>query len=74
MLNDVQHGNDRPGHDRRYAINCDKLKTELGWRQSGTFEQGLEKTVQWYLDNPTWIARVRSGVYREWMEVNYGAR
>ncbi|MEI8096403.1 MAG: dTDP-glucose 4,6-dehydratase [Spirochaetales bacterium] len=70
----ITYVKDRPGHDRRYAINCDKLKTELGWRQSGTFEQGLEKTAQWYLDNPTWIARVRSGAYREWMAVNYGGR
>ena len=70
----ITYVKDRPGHDRRYAINCDKLKTELGWKQSVTFDQGLEKTVQWYLDNPTWIERVRSGAYRDWMDANYGKR
>lgn len=65
---------DRPGHDRRYAIDCSKLKKELGWKQSLDFDAGLEKTVAWYLDNPRWIERVRSGAYREWIEKNYGAR
>jgi len=70
----ISYVKDRPGHDRRYAIDCSKLKKELGWKQSVTFDQGLEKTVRWYLENPRWIERVRSGAYREWMEKNYGAR
>ncbi len=54
---------DRPGHDQRYAINCDKLKSELGWKQSVTFEEGLKKTVQWYLENREWIENIQSGDY-----------
>jgi len=65
---------DRPGHDRRYAIDCSKLKKELGWKQSVDFDAGLRKTVRWYLDNSRWIERVRSGEYRKWMETNYGKR
>ena len=65
---------DRPGHDRRYAINCDKLKKELGWKQSVNFEQGLDLTVRWYLDNEEWIRNVQSGEYKKWMEKNYGGR
>ena len=55
---------DRPGHDRRYAVNCDKLRMELGWKPRETFESGIRRTVQWYLDNPDWVARVTSGKYR----------
>jgi dTDP-glucose 4,6-dehydratase len=65
---------DRPGHDRRYAINCDKLKNELGWRQSFDFDQGLAKTIRWYLDNEEWASHVRSGDYRRWIEKNYDKR
>ena len=65
---------DRPGHDRRYAINCDKIKRELGWSQIFDFEEGLDMTVKWYIDNKGWVDRVRSGEYRKWMEKNYGAR
>jgi dTDP-glucose 4,6-dehydratase len=65
---------DRPGHDRRYAINADKVERELGWRPAETFVSGLRKTVQWYLDNPGWIAAVTSGQYRHWMDLNYGQR
>jgi len=65
---------DRPGHDRRYAIDCSKLKRELGWKQSVDFDEGLRRTVRWYLDNPRWIERVRSGEYRTWMERNYSDR
>jgi dTDP-glucose 4,6-dehydratase len=64
---------DRPGHDRRYAINCDKIKRELGWRPSVSFTEGLKKTVQWYLDHREWIDHVRSGEYKKWIEKNYGA-
>ena len=65
---------DRPGHDRRYAINCDKLKNELGWKQSVNFEQGLDLTVRWYLENGEWIRNVQTGEYKTWIEKNYGAR
>jgi len=65
---------DRPGHDRRYAINCDKIKQELGWGQSVTFEEGLNKTVEWYLHNEEWVQRIKSGKYLEWLEVNYKKR
>jgi len=65
---------DRPGHDRRYAIDCSKIEGELGWRPSVTFEQGLELTVRWYLENPRWIENVRSGAYREWIAQNYENR
>jgi dTDP-glucose 4,6-dehydratase len=70
----ITYVKDRPGHDRRYAINCDKLKGELGWKQSVTFDQGLERTVRWYLDNAAWIENVKSGAYREWVERNYAKR
>jgi len=63
---------DRPGHDRRYAINTGKISRELGWRPRESFESGLTKTVRWYLDNPEWVASVQSGAYREWLEMHYG--
>jgi dTDP-glucose 4,6-dehydratase len=65
---------DRPGHDRRYAIDARKIERELGWRPAETFETGIRKTVQWYLDNPQWVADVQSGSYRDWVEANYAAR
>jgi dTDP-glucose 4,6-dehydratase len=65
---------DRPGHDRRYAINCDKIKRELGWGQSHDFQSGLRATLSWYLRNTAWINGVRSGEYQTWMERNYFAR
>lgn len=64
---------DRPGHDRRYAIDARKLERELGWRPAETFETGLRKTVQWYLDNPGWVKDVTSGEYRNWMARQYAA-
>ena len=64
---------DRPGHDRRYAIDARKIERELGWRPAESFESGIRKTVQWYLDNPTWIANVQSGAYREWVSKQYAA-
>jgi len=70
----ITYVKDRPGHDRRYAIDCSKLKSELGWKQSVDFDEGLRKTVRWYLDNPTWIAHVRSGEYAKWMDKNYTQR
>ncbi len=65
---------DRPGHDRRYAINCERLKRELGWKQSYTFDSGLRETVRWYLKNRDWIEQVKSGEYLKWMERNYNNR
>jgi dTDP-glucose 4,6-dehydratase len=65
---------DRPGHDRRYAIDATKVRNELGWTPRETFESGLARTVRWYLDNAEWVAKVRSGEYREWIETNYAAR
>lgn len=64
---------DRPGHDRRYAIDARKLERELGWRPRETFESGIRKTVQWYLDHQDWVRNVTSGAYREWMERQYSA-
>ena len=63
---------DRPGHDRRYAINADKLQRELGWKPQENFETGIRKTISWYLAHPEWVANVRSGAYREWTEKQYG--
>ena len=65
---------DRPGHDRRYAIDATKLERELGWKPAETFETGIRKTVQWYLDNPNWVSNVTSGNYRNWLELNYSER
>ena len=65
---------DRPGHDRRYAINCDKIKQELGWKQAVNFEEGLIKTAEWYLNNNEWIKNIRSGEYQKWIDRNYGKR
>ncbi|MEO7152148.1 MAG: dTDP-glucose 4,6-dehydratase, partial [Burkholderiaceae bacterium] len=67
----VTHVTDRPGHDRRYAIDARKIESELGWRPAETFESGIEKTVRWYLDHPDWVARVQSGAYRDWVELQY---
>jgi dTDP-glucose 4,6-dehydratase len=70
----ITHVTDRPGHDRRYAIDASKIERELGWRPAETFESGLRKTVRWYLDNATWVERVQNGAYREWVSANYGQR
>jgi dTDP-glucose 4,6-dehydratase len=64
---------DRPGHDRRYAIDATKLERELGWKPAETFETGIRKTVQWYLDNQAWVRNVTSGNYRAWVGQQYGA-
>lgn len=65
---------DRPGHDRRYAIDATKLERELGWKPQETFETGIRKTVTWYLDNQAWVNNVTSGEYRNWVQKNYSAR
>ncbi|QWD70644.1 dTDP-glucose 4,6-dehydratase [Polynucleobacter sp. UB-Siik-W21] len=62
---------DRPGHDRRYAIDASKIEKELGWRPAETFDTGIRKTVQWYLDNPAWVQGVVTGSYRDWLEKQY---
>ncbi|NJL60599.1 MAG: dTDP-glucose 4,6-dehydratase [Methylacidiphilales bacterium] len=65
---------DRPGHDRRYAIDCSKIKRELDWQPKENFDSGLLKTVQWYLHNSAWVESVRSGAYQNWIKQNYGSR
>jgi len=67
----ISYVTDRPGHDRRYAIDARKLEAELGWKPAETFESGIRKTVQWYLDNSDWVAHVQSGAYREWVGKQY---
>ncbi|MEP6607090.1 MAG: dTDP-glucose 4,6-dehydratase [Burkholderiaceae bacterium] len=69
---DIRHVRDRPGHDRRYAVDPSKIESELGWRPKERFESGLRKTVLWYLNNRAWVQRVRSGEYRSWIERQYG--
>ncbi len=72
-IDQIQYVKDRPGHDRRYAIDASKIERELGWRPEETFETGLEKTVRWYLENAEWTARVKNGSYRDWISTQYGA-
>ena len=67
----ISYVTDRPGHDRRYAIDARKLEAELGWKPAETFETGIRKTVQWYLANPEWVAHVQSGAYRDWVSQQY---
>jgi dTDP-glucose 4,6-dehydratase len=69
----IRHVADRPGHDRRYAIDAGKLFRELGWQPAETFDSGLEKTVRWYLDHPQWVSNVTSGAYRQWVQHHYGS-
>ncbi|QXZ09302.1 dTDP-glucose 4,6-dehydratase [Comamonas sp. Y33R10-2] len=69
----ITYVTDRPGHDRRYAIDARKLERELGWKPAETFETGIRKTVQWYLANPEWVAHVQSGTYRDWVQKQYTA-
>lgn len=70
----ITHVQDRPGHDVRYAIDASKIQRELGWTPVETFESGIRKTVQWYLDNPEWVNRVKSGAYQQWIDTNYQGR
>ncbi|MBI2769626.1 MAG: dTDP-glucose 4,6-dehydratase [Burkholderiales bacterium] len=70
----ITYVKDRPGHDRRYAIDARKIERELGWKPAETFDSGIRKTVQWYLANPEWVAHVQSGSYRDWLQTNYAAR
>ena len=68
----ITYVTDRPGHDRRYAIDATKIKRELGWVPAETFDSGIRKTVEWYLANPEWVANVQSGEYRDWTDKHYG--
>ena len=70
----ITHVSDRPGHDRRYAIDARKIERELGWRPAESFESGIRKTVQWYLAHADWVAAVQSGAYRDWVATNYAGR
>ena len=67
----ITYVKDRPGHDKRYAIDCTKIKTKLGWKRLMTFEEGLQETVDWYLANSTWIEHIQSGSYKDWISKNY---
>lgn len=70
----IKYVKDRPGHDRRYAVDCSKIKNELAWSQSHDFSQGLDETIEWYMTNSTWVDDVRSGEYQRWTRENYGER
>jgi len=70
----ITYVKDRPGHDRRYAIDATRIHRELGWKPAETFDTGIRKTVQWYLDNMGWVENVASGEYRKWLDTNYTAR
>lgn len=70
----VTYVTDRPGHDRRYAIDAGKIEQQLGWRPAESFESGIRKTLEWYLHNSQWLAEVQSGSYRDWVDENYGTR
>lgn len=70
----ITYVQDRPGHDQRYAINCDKIKKLLSWKRLVTFSEGLDKTIRWYINNEDWVQRVLNGEYRSWVAQNYGYR
>ena len=70
----ITYVQDRPGHDRRYAIDASKIERELGWRPAETFASGIRKTVLWYLENQEWVTHVQSGAYRDWVQTNYAGR
>jgi dTDP-glucose 4,6-dehydratase len=70
----ITYVKDRPGHDRRYAIDCRKLRGELGWKPRESFATGIRKTIEWYLDNSKWVEKIVSGEYREWIKGNYASR
>ncbi|MFZ2739415.1 MAG: dTDP-glucose 4,6-dehydratase [Burkholderiaceae bacterium] len=72
-LDQVSYVKDRPGHDRRYAIDASKIERELGWKPAETFDSGIRKTVAWYLDHPDWVSHVQSGAYRAWVDTHYNA-
>ena len=67
----ITYVKDRPGHDKRYAIDCSKIKKELGWKRRMSFEEGLQETVKWYLKNPQWVNNILNGSYKDWINKNY---
>ena len=69
----ITYVKDRPGHDRRYAIDPRKIERDIGWQPAESFASGIDKTVRWYLDNGAWIDGVRSGAYRQWLQTQYGS-
>jgi len=69
----IQFVQDRPGHDRRYAVDISKIKHEIGWCPRESFSTGLRKTITWFLENTSWVESVTSGAYREWIELHYAA-
>jgi dTDP-glucose 4,6-dehydratase len=73
-IGQLMHVPDRPGHDRRYAIDASKIRRELGWKPAENLASGLRKTVRWYLDHQDWVADVQSGAYRDWIALNYAGR
>lgn len=70
----IKYVNDRPGHDRRYAIDSTKIMTELGWKPQYTFERGIEETIQWYINNRDWWKRIKSEEYMDYYQKQYGER
>jgi dTDP-glucose 4,6-dehydratase len=70
----ITYVKDRPGHDRRYAIDSSKIQRQLGWKPSYTFEQGIVETIKWYVENETWWKRIISGEYKEYYQILYGSR
>jgi dTDP-glucose 4,6-dehydratase len=74
LISKIEFVKDRPGHDRRYAIDCTRLKSEIGWKQSVSFDEGLERTVHWYIENKSWAEQVKSGEYKYWIDRNYKGR
>ena len=70
----IEFVEDRPGHDRRYALSTGKIERQLGWRPSESFASGIRKTVKWYLDNEAWLDAVSTGQYRQWLDLNYSNR
>jgi dTDP-glucose 4,6-dehydratase len=70
----ITYVQDRPGHDRRYAIDCRKITAELGWKPRESFSSGIRKTIEWYLANMPWVDAITSGAYREWIDRNYASR
>ena len=70
----ITYVKDRPGHDRRYAMDARKIERELGWKPKETFESGIRKTVRWYLENEAWVRDVTSGSYRQWIATHYSGQ